>query len=203
MAINVKEYVDYLIANKIGKEEGGSLIGSCSKLSREEKNLIYAYVYPRVLGDRELPSRVQAFRAASGIPLLGTLQPSTSEATLIVEAFRTEQYGKFIRHLIHAFSDPTKVFPLEGRETDDCCICGKMLYEKDVWDDMIRKNPGTVEEINREYLSFGSTESDVVLCSDCLVQLIHATELLEGIDPDFLSWNKGGTCKSTWDDLKL
>lgn len=203
MANSIKEYVDYLINNKIGKEEGAKLIGSCEKLSKDEKNLIYAYVYPRVLGDRELPSRVQAFRSASGIPLTGMLQPNTAEATLIVEAFRTEQYGKFIRHLIHAFSDPSKIFPIEGNEMDDCCICGKMLYEKDAWDDIIKKNPGLPEEKNREYLSFGSTESSVVLCSDCLIQLIHATELLESIDPDFLSWKKGDTPRSTWDDLKL
>lgn len=197
----IKTYVDYLIGNKIGEKEGAELIKNCSKLSRDEKNLIYAYVYPRPLRDRELPSRIQNFRTTMGLPLVGSLTPSTPEATLIVEAERTEQYGKFIRHLIHAFSDPSKIFPVEGTDSTECVICGKMLYEKDIWDKFIEQDPNNPEKNNREYLSFGSTESSVVLCADCLIQLIHASNLLEEINPEFLSWKSYK--KSTWDDLKL
>lgn len=199
---SLKTYVDYLINNKVSAEEGAKLIGGCDKLSREEKNLIYAYTYPRALRDLELPSRVQEQRKKLGLPLGGMLEPNLSEATLIVEAERTEQYGKFIRHLIHAFSDPDKVFPISGTETDNCCICGKMTYGNDLWEDLIKQNPESPEKEKREYLSFGSKESSVTLCADCLIQLIYASSLLEEINPEYLSWWKPSN-STTWKDLEF
>lgn len=198
---NIKMYVDYLLSNNIKEDEGGKMIGECNKLSSDEKNLIYAYAYPRPLRDRELPSRVQNFRQQKGIPLIGSLTP-TAEAILIVEAARTEQYGKFIKHLIHAFSDPSKIFPLEGTGETECPICGKILMEKTMWDDILSKDPTNPEKDKREFLAFGSTESSITLCVDCLVQLIQAATLLEEIDPEFLSWKKNEN-KTTWEDLKL
>lgn len=203
MAEQIKKYVDYLISNNITEADALEMIKQCSKLSPDEKNLIYAYTFPRPLRDKELPSRVQNFRSVKGLPMKGMLTPSTPEATLIVEAARTGQYGKFIKHLIHAFSDPSKVSPLEGDEATDCPICGKHIYEKNMWDYLIERDPTNPEKDNREFLAFGSTESSITLCVDCLIQLIHASTLLEEIDPEFLSWDRNNTNKSTWEDLKL
>jgi hypothetical protein len=194
-----KPYIDYLLDNKINEQKGVELLTSCKKLNDAEKRFIYMYVYPRPLKDRELPSRIQLFRKENNIPMTGLLTPNTGEVQLIIEAARTYQYRNFIKHLGHAFSDPSNIFPIKGEETADCSICGKILYEKDKWDKLILENPNTPEKTNKEYLAFGSTKSSVVLCADCLIQLITALEILKELDKDFLYHERS----FTWENLKL
>lgn len=200
--MNLKPYVDYLLQSGIAKDAGLELLKGDTNLNRDEKNLIYCYCYPRQLLDRELPRRVQNYRQSCNIPSSGLLTPHLGEAALIIEAFRTEQYGRFIKHLIYSFSDPTKVSPVAGSGKLDCCICGKIVYENDEWARLVGENR---EKDDKQYLAFGSTESDVVLCKDCLVQLITATQILENIDPDYLDWRKQmmKSTKRSWEDLKL
>lgn len=199
---NLKPYVDYLLQSGIDKDKGLELLKSDQNLSKDEKNIIYCYCYPRQLLDMELPIRVQNYRTKCNIPSSGLLQPHIGEATLIVEAFRTEQYGKFIRHLIHSFADPSKVSPIAGTEKLNCCICGKVVYENEEWTKLVGENR---EKDDRQYLAFGSTDSSVVLCKNCLVQLITATKILENIDPDYLDWKKQmmKSTKHPWEALKL
>ena len=200
---DLKPYVDYLLLSGIKKEEGLNLLKSDNTLTGNEKNAIYCYCYPRQLLDRELPVRIQAHRKKLGLPERGTLIPTYGESILIVEAFRTEQYGRFIRHLIHSFSDPNTIFPIEGEKEDECSICGNVVYEHELW----KNRFGTIpeEQKNKQFLAFGSEGSSIILCRNCLAQLIKATEILESINPDYLDWKKESpkSIKRTWEDLKL
>ena len=204
MAESLKQYVDYLLENKIDEVTGSKLINDCKDLSSFDKKLIYAYVYPRLLRDGELPSRVQNFRKENNLPLVGQLQAS-EESILLVEAERTGQYCKFIHHLVYSFSNPKNIFPVEGTGKSSCPICGKILYEKDLWDELIKQDPNSPEVNRREYLAFGSPNSSVSLCADCLAQLIYADELLESINPDYLYYRKRSNNNNqvVWNDLKL
>ena len=183
--MEIKPYIDYLLNSKIQKDKGLELLKGDDKLSADEKNLIYAYCYPRQLLDRELPQRFRDYRSKHDTALSII---DSGETTLIVEAGRTQQYGRFIKHLMHAFGDPRKIFPIEGVETEECSICGNILMEKDLWTD--RKG----SELE---LAYGSTESGIILCKKCLLNLMKAKEIFDSIDPGFLDWTKRGA----WDKL--
>lgn len=199
-----KVFIDYLKLNKIESDAAKELLKNSNKLTGEEKNLIFAYCYPRQLLDRELPNRVKEFRTARGIPEKGTIYKSgddLGEITLLLEACKTEQYGRFMKHLMHAFCDPEKIYPVSDSETFNCCICGKSLLGYDDWN--VRSRDGELDK-NKEYLTFGSKESSVVLCIDCLTHLVAAKELIEEIDPGFLDWTKKVEPKPmSWNDLRL
>lgn len=201
--MNIRPYVEFLKLEKISQAEGLKLLKDDINLSSSEKNLIYAYCYPRQLLDRELPSRVQNFRKNSNLPLLGTTDYNIGEITLIIEAGQTEQYGRFIKHLMHAFCDSSKVFQVEELEGEkNCCICGKNLLGITDWE-----NTFSDVDHRKEKLAFGSTESSVILCIDCLTQLLNAYNLINEFDPGFLDWTKKMKLTSetplTWADIKL
>ncbi len=196
---NLKDYTDYLLKSGITKEEGEKLLREDNKLTDNEKLLIHSYVYPRRIGDYELPSHIQNFL---GNNLKGTLELNHEESCILVEAYRSPQYGRFIRHLFHSYINPEKINPVEGDEIDKCPICGKKIYQYGIWQHLINEvKPGTSEKDNQEYLSWGSQESEVPICKDCLVQLIGAYTLIQSIEgEDFL---ESKFKKRTWDDLKL
>ena len=204
---NLKPYVDYLLESGINKEDGYKIIKEDANLTQDEKNMIYCYCYPRQLLDRELPSRVQNYRKTNNIPDSGLLTPIMGEITLLIEAARTEQYGRFMKHLVFAFSDPLNINPVAGNEIKNCAICGKPLCQHELWNEKIIANPGSSEKSEMQYLAYGSCKSseNVILCKDCLVQLISASQYLKEIDPDFFDW-RGKMAKQTkrsWEDLKL
>lgn len=200
--MNIKPYIEYLIKEGIKEEEALKLLKDETKLNSNEKNLIYRYCYPRQLLDRELPTRVSTYRNQTG-NINGIKSPDNGEITLLIEAARTEQYSRFIKHLMHAFEDPQKIFPLTGIEKHECPLCGKTLYEFDTWSDLVKGYPQ--EEQNKDFLAYGSSESEITLCSDCLAQLFSARKLINEIDPSFLDWTKRETTsiKRAWDALKL
>lgn len=193
--MDLKPFVDYLLNNNISKEKALEIIKNSNKLSDDEKNLVYVFCYPRPLLDYELPSRVQAYRTKKNFPMVGHIEPHLGEAALIVEAGRTPQYTRFIKHLIHAFSDPTKLAPLDGDEDCDCPICGKTTFQNNKWQNLIKE--GKLIDNNREYLAFGSTESSVTMCMDCLVQLMTAIDYLENMDPNYMNFGDN----KNWNDI--
>ena len=157
----LKPYINYLIDEKIPVDQGRDLIDSCTKLSQLDKNFIYLYCYPRPLLDRELPNRVN------------NTDDFEKKVLLLVEACRTEQYGRYMKHLFHAFLDDNgeetiKITEDIGEE-DFCPLCGKKLENNN---------------------TFGSKESTSMICDDCLKALIITRNIMEIIDPCFLDWTK-------------
>jgi hypothetical protein len=56
----MKNAIKNLLGNKFSKEEGIKLINEHFKyLSEKEKLLVSSYVYPRRIGDYELPNHIQ------------------------------------------------------------------------------------------------------------------------------------------------
>lgn len=177
----------YLLINK-SEKEAIDYLKSNNSLSSDEKNLIYFYLFPRPLLDKELSSRIMKYRGDSN--LSGYLTPNLIETGLIMEAFRTKQYERYIKHLIYSFTNSNKVFPLLGDDKCECGLCGKTIYKKDLWDKLVNEHNSIDEKNNREYLAFGSEDSNITLCLDCLVQLNNASAYLEFIDPYYLDWRR-------------
>lgn len=186
---DLKPYIDFLRDNKIPENLAlKQLANDTSGLSRDEKNLIYRFCYPRLLGDKELPERVKKYRNANKSSL-GYLNPNLGEATLILEAANTPQYSRFIKHLYHAFQDTSKISPVEGIEKTDCPICGKIVLDFQLWNDTMNSTDSSEEYNNKEYLAFTSDKTSIKLCRNCLVQLLYSYDLMKDLDPNFLySW---------------
>ena len=159
------------------------------KLEIEEKNLIYLYLYPRPLLDMELPRRIMESRKTSGNNGNGYLQTNLVEVALLIEAYRTEQYKRVIKHLLHTFTVPENIHPISGNGQCKCGLCGKNLYEFDAWTSECSKfkNNPHPEESKKEYLAFGGDGSNVSLCLDCIVQLQEVNKILDSLEPGYLN----------------
>ena len=157
---------------------------TCNDLSIPEKNLIYLYFFPRPLLDMELPYRINEMR---GNNQSGYLEPNLPEISLIIEAYRTEQYRRYIKHLFHSFTNPIDIHPVDGFGKCNCGLCKKEIYELKSWNEICNRfSDNYKEKENKEYLSYGSTGSNISLCIDCIIQLNEAKNLLTEIEPDFL-----------------
>lgn len=192
---DIRPFIKYLKENKISSSEALELLKGNKTLDNSEKNLIYAYCYPRQLKDYELPKRIQAYRNSRGTGING-LQDDPQEVILIVEACQTEQYGRFMKHLMHAFGNPDKLYPVAGTEEEDCCICGKKLCEWDKWKELFP------EDSEKHNLCYGSTDSEVVLCVDCIRRLVEAIGVMNTIDPGFLDWTKRKSVEEIWRSIR-
>lgn len=185
----IKDFIDYLKKNNISKDDTLKLLKNEATLGKDEKNLIYSYCFPRQLLDREFPMRIKAYREKNGYSGLNIDIP---EVSLIIEAGQTEQYRRYIKHLMHAFSEVSRVNPVSCKENNlenpRCGICDSEILYFDPW--KIYASSNSSEEVTKEHLAFGSTESGIVLCKHCLIQLIKATEIMNELDPSYLDWTK-------------
>jgi hypothetical protein len=173
-------FTDYLLKNGIDQDKGVELIRNSQKINGREKLLVYSYCYPRKIGDYELPKIIINYRKTRGVDLKGSLIKDPEEACILVEAYRGLQYGRFMRHLMHAFIEkPETISSVAGEGEDKCPICGKPVYYIGSHD----KNMDPEDEM----LAYQSSESSVCMCKDCLLQLAYSSELISMIEgPDFL-----------------
>ena len=165
----IKLFIDYLIKSKIPREKGFELLRKEKTLNKDEKNIIFVYCYPKPYGDMELTYRIQDYREKHGRNI-----NNIGESILILEASQTEQYERFIKHLLHSFIvDTSKVVNVEEKDKT-CSLCGEKIGD-----------------INLPYSKgFSSMTSNIILCEHCLSQLFRAKEFLDVFDPSFLDWTK-------------
>lgn len=181
----IKEFIEYLKKNNISKDDTLKLLRDDPNLSREEKNLVFAYCFPRQLLDRELPIRIKAYREKSGY---SHLNMDPSEVALIIEAGQTEQYKRYIKHLMYSFDDTSKVHPVTDpgghTENPECGICGCSVLFSEDWEKY------KDQDQEKEYLALGSTETGIIICKHCLVQLLTSINIMNELDPSYLDWTK-------------
>lgn len=181
---NVMRFIDYFNKSSIERSKAIEMLKNENCLNQDEKRLIISYCYPRPLKDRELPARVLRSRKNRGPQARnGFLTPDPIETDLIIEAGKTIQYGRFIKHIMHAFSDPTHISPISGLDVIECPICGKKVREANIWDPTL--------DPSREHLAFGNPEeTGIILCLDCIIQLGCARDIIDNLEPGFLDWTK-------------
>ncbi len=192
---DIRPFINYLKENNISQTEALELLKNNKVLDNSEKNLIYAYCYPRPLGDYELPSRVKAYRDSRMTGPDGKAD-DPQEVILLVEACQTDQYRRFMKHLMHAFGNPDKLFPVAGSDEESCSICGKKIYDWDKWKELFPEDQGNHK------LCYGSTDREVVLCVDCLKRLVEAIGVMNEIDPGFLDWTKRKSVEEIWRSIR-
>lgn len=187
-----KEKISYVLQGVFGKtsEEIINILRyNCPvPLCSQEQSIIYslAISQPVILHDGDLSSFIKTHRNAFNIPR-GSLQEDLDEVSMLIKAWRSPQYKRYIKHMMISFLDNSLVFPIEGYGEDECGICKKKLFRFNSWDEMCKQNPGFGEQNRKEYLSFGSKNSKNSICMDCLVQLGIAYDLLEHLYPGFLT----------------
>ena len=177
------ETVINYITKLTGKESNEvlNILKNSENLSTADKNLIDLYLFPRPLRDKELPFRIMSVREDPK----GRAEINLNEVALIIEAGRTEQYSRFIKHLFYSFKDSNNIFPIEGSNIGNCCLCGKEIYEEILWKSF--SNQYGEEEIrDKLFQAYGSIESDLPICLPCLLNLRQAILLMEEIDPYFI-----------------
>lgn len=188
----LKQKILDLVKEFKGKErdEVYSLLANENEIDNQEKWLVFSYLFPRSILDRQLPSIIQRYRCGYN-SMSGFLSPNLGESSIIVEAYRTQQYNRFIRHLIHSFvRDSEKVNPMAGQEECNCSLCDKKIYGFDLWNDFCDKYNNTIERDQKEYLSFMSVDSGLNICKNCLIQLINADQIIEDLEPGYLDFGR-------------
>ena len=139
--------------------------------------------------DMELPSRIMSYRGEEN--QAGYLEPNVVETGLLLEAYRTRQYNRYIRHLLHSFHDPELVFPMSGHDQCECGICKKSTWSYDEWKKICEQYSDSGEENKKEFLAFGCDQSKITLCLPCLTQLLSLHQLLTILEGNkYLDWRE-------------
>ena len=181
----IKYYLEQFRLERLSSDNLLNRLSNISELTSEEKNLIYLYLYPRPLADKELPTRFANLRV--GENKNGSLVPNLNEVALIIEAGQTSQYSRYIKHLLHSFSNIENIHCIEGSDICNCCLCRKEIYELTLWKSFSSQYKPE-EEKDKLFLAYGSLESDLSICMPCLLNLRKSLEVLNYIDPGFLNW---------------
>ena len=175
-----------------GKDEK-TVIGALKnidELTPYQKNIIYTCLFPKPVSHMELPALIKETREALGCPR-GSLQPSEEETLILLRAYmdKTKQYRRFILHLLHSYVQHEEGIYISQVNDDDlvCGCCGKPLYGYPRWKSRCDKNPAFGEQDSKEYLAYGSNQSNQVICINCMIQLKNLDTLLKRLEgPDYL-----------------
>lgn len=191
--MNLENAVKYLavLEGKPEEQVMRALRGLGSELTPEEKNLIYVYLFPQPLLDREIIPKIQTYRKEKKSER-GFLEANLGETLILLGAYRGRQYGKYIKHLLHSFIESSdKMYVLDGQGICSCGLCDKPLWEHTAWLNECDKNPSFGEQNRREFLAYGCPGSSQTLCTNCLIQLRNLHELLIVIEGrNYLGWGK-------------
>jgi hypothetical protein len=151
-----------------------------------EKAIIYSHFWNNILRDGELVDMMTAGR--SGYPEIaskGSLAFFEPDIINLYTALHSEQYKRYIFHLLYAYRDPNLIHQQDGLGQCKCDICGKQIYRNTSWLGIAPSRP--MEKYNKEYLAFFSEGSSTTVCLDCIAQLQYLTQLLQTIDPSCLT----------------
>ena len=177
-----KELIKGYINNLQGRTEDdifNRLLNLGESLSPGEKNTVFAYLCPQNLRDGELVELVQKKRSSSSDGLKGTMEPSEVDIPLFMNAYKTRQYRGFIRHLLHSFikCDKNDLYIPEDDKTYECALCGKIV------------SGSLIPGVEQEYRAYQSTNTDITLCPDCLMQLHILDDILKDLEGEYyLTW---------------
>lgn len=183
MTAHLTACIGHIKSKQMSPEEAVVFLAR-TKLRPDEQSLVYYYCFPRPLLDRELMSRVKEEHRKNGdVENRGSRVPNNLDIGLILEAGQTQQYGRFIKHLMYSFCNMNSIFCVDDDGNNyECPICGKTLVGK------LRWNPSS--DLFMENVAIGSIDSSITMCADCIIQLTAAKSLMQELDPGFLDWTK-------------
>jgi hypothetical protein len=115
----------------------------------------------------------------------GFLEPELGEIAILLGAYQSPQYKRYIKHMLMAYSDAKKIYPVQGNREGECGICKKAIYNFSNWATRCDSNPALGEQNRKEYLEFASPTTNVSICLDCLIQLNGLHEFLSSLCPEY------------------
>lgn len=157
-------------------------------LTLEEKNMIFTWNTPQLLLDNELPGRISEYRSSRNSER-GFLEGNLGEISLLLGAYLSPQYKRYMKHLMISFNVDSEIYPVAGQNECECGLCKKWIYGQDKWQHLCTMNPAFGEKERKEYLQFASPHTNVSLCLNCLIQLKELKMFLDEVTPGFLNFS--------------
>lgn len=170
------------------KEEVIQVLGQV-QISPFQKNLLFIYVFPPIIQDRELLYTYPKIREAYLKGEISEPDLGQKELLLLMGAYRSEQYGKFIRHLLHSFikNNGSSVYIDESLLDGYCAISGKHLFGFRLWSSICQPS-----DPSKNFLAYSSRNSELLMGRESLVRLQQLNQYLSVIEgPDYLvKWER-------------
>jgi hypothetical protein len=161
-------------------------------LDDSEKNLVFTWFTSHILQDGDLPRRLQEYRSMKN-KYAGFLEPELGEISILLGAYQSPQYKRYLKHMLMAYNDAKAIYPVQGNRENECGICKKAIYNYNNWENRCKSNPELGEQERKEYLEFASPTTNVSICLDCLMQLKGLHEFLVAMCPEY--WKYKNTRK--------
>lgn len=161
-----------------------SYLSEIPELDIPMKTLVYNLSTYPIFQDGELPMKIKYSRYLRD-KTIGFNDVDIPEISILASAYRSQQYKRFIKHLVFSFLNPTEIFPVisSTEESCGCSICGKVIYEEKRWLQLCEEYPSSGENLEKNFLQFSAKNTNISLCKNCIIQLKGLSEILKELEP--------------------
>jgi hypothetical protein len=126
---------------------------------------ILDYYSDPMYSDGELLKNIERHRGGS--QLNGSLTPDLDELRLLMQAFKSPQYNRFMHHIMNAYGN-RQIYPIMDDQVFECCICWKKTFGSIMYNRWYANDPS---DPKKEHQAFTVDGTKTTICLDCLVQL--------------------------------
>lgn len=138
-----------------------------SGIDLQVKYILTSYYNTYLLADGELLKYIEGYRRHSNIPNVGV--PSDMyETGLLMTALKSEQYKRFIRHILCQYSK--SIHKVDDNEDHECCICWRTIYGC--------RNPKSSLDSGLINSAFTGDKTKTCICVNCLSNLMTLRQIL-------------------------
>lgn len=137
-------------------------------------NLCWDYFSNFILSDGELLQMIETYRTGD-IPRKGLLDPDLVEIDMLMRAYKSQQYRRFILHITRTYTN-NEVFPRLNGTGIECSVCWRPIYSLEDYTNHV--DPKT--DPNMEYVAFSNNFTRTHVCVNCLTNIVSLSEILKG-----------------------
>ena len=138
-----------------------------SDIDLQVKYILTSYYNTYLLSDGELLKYIEGYRRHSDIPEVG-IPSDMYEVGLLMTALKSEQYKRFIRHILCQYSK--SIHTVDDDEDHECCICWRPIYGC--------RNSKLSLDNNMIYSAFTGDKTKTCICVNCLSNLMTLRQIL-------------------------
>lgn len=163
--------INKLRSNEISVDDKLSLINE-STVDNQIKFILSNYYCKFCFLDGDLLKYIESYRVR-GISKEGKFGGDLSEVNILMSALNSEQYKRFIRHILCQYTRSTH--PIDDDETHECCVCWRPIYGD--------RNPNSKLGPNSIlYRAFTGDKTKTCICVNCLMNLNLLEYILEDLE---------------------
>lgn len=171
---NDQEYealINKLKSNELATEDKIKVINE-STVDSQIKFILINYYGKFLFLDGDLLKYIESYRVGS-IPREGNLGGDLAEVNILMSALRSEQYKRFIRHILGQYTK--SIHPVDDNEEHECCVCWRPVYGI--------KNPNSnLGQGSILYKAFTGNKTKTCMCVSCLMNLNLLEYILEDLE---------------------